>query len=61
MSAQNLRYDISSLNPDSGELRLIGVKRIGAEIGTVFLSPNERRVEAGCRGEAWWNWVGMVR
>jgi superfamily II DNA or RNA helicase len=41
---KNLGYDITSLDLNSGELRLIEVKGIGAATGTVLLTPNERRV-----------------
>jgi hypothetical protein len=40
----NRGYDITSLDLNSGELRLIEVKGIGAADGTVLLTPNERRV-----------------
>ena len=56
VSAQNLGYDISSMNPASGELRLIEVKGIGAPTGTVFLTPNERRV-ADDRRDCYWLYV----
>jgi superfamily II DNA or RNA helicase len=41
---KNLGYDITSLDLNTGELRLIEVKGIGAASGTVVLTPNERRV-----------------
>ncbi|MBI4238195.1 MAG: DUF3883 domain-containing protein [Deltaproteobacteria bacterium] len=41
---KNLGYDITSLDLNSGELRLIEVKGLGAETGTILLTPNERRV-----------------
>lgn len=56
VSLQNLGYDISSLHPASGELRLIEVKGIGAATGTVFLTPNERRV-ADDRRDCYWLYV----
>ena len=56
VSLQNLGYDISSLHPASGELRLIEVKGIGAATGTVFLTPNERRV-ADDRRDCYWFYV----
>jgi len=37
-------YDITSLDLNSGELRLIEVKGIGGDSGMVLLTPNERRV-----------------
>ncbi|MCL4785392.1 MAG: DEAD/DEAH box helicase [Verrucomicrobia bacterium] len=41
---QNLGFDLRSLHPVTGESRLIEVKGIGAATGTIFLSPNERRM-----------------
>jgi len=41
---KNLGYDVTSLDINSGELRLIEVKGIGAETGNILLTPNERRV-----------------
>jgi len=41
---KNLGYDITSLNLNSGELRLIEVKGIGEATGTILLTPNEKRV-----------------
>lgn len=53
---KNLGYDLTSLDLTSGELRLIEVKGIGAESGTVLLSPNERRV-AEDRRDCYWLYV----
>jgi Protein NO VEIN, C-terminal len=53
---KNLGYDITSLDLNSGELRLIEVKGIGATTGTVLLTPNERRV-AEDRRECYWLYV----
>ena len=53
---KNLGYDITSLDLNSGELRLIEVKGIGAETGTVLLTPNERRV-AEDRRDCYWLYV----
>jgi hypothetical protein len=53
---KNLGYDITSLDLNSGELRLIEVKGIGAATGTVLLTPNERRV-AEDRRECYWLYV----
>jgi hypothetical protein len=53
---KNLGYDITSLDVNSGELRLIEVKGIGAATGTVLLTPNERRV-AEDRRECYWLYV----
>ncbi|MGQ9919361.1 MAG: DUF3883 domain-containing protein, partial [Bryobacteraceae bacterium] len=49
-------YDITSLDLNSGELRLIEVKGIGAPTGTVVLTPNERRV-AEDRRDCYWLYV----
>ncbi|MEW6186753.1 MAG: helicase-related protein [Thermodesulfobacteriota bacterium] len=53
---KNLGYDITSLDINSGELRLIEVKGIGGIKGTVLLSPNERRV-AEDRRDCYWLYV----
>jgi superfamily II DNA or RNA helicase len=53
---KNLGYDITSLDVNSGELRLIEVKGIGASAGTVLLTPNERRV-AEDRRDCYWLYV----
>jgi hypothetical protein len=53
---KNLGYDITSLDVSSGELRLIEVKGIGAESGTIILTPNERRV-AEDRPDCYWLYV----
>ena len=53
---KNLGYDLTSLDVNSGELRLIEVKGIGAATGTVLLSPNERRV-AQDRPDCFWLYV----
>jgi SNF2 family DNA or RNA helicase len=53
---KNLGYDITSLDVNTGELRLIEVKGIGAASGTVFLTPNERRV-AEDRRDCYWVYV----
>jgi hypothetical protein len=53
---KNLGYDITSLDLNSGELRLIEVKGIGAASGTVLLTPNERRV-AEDRRDCYWLYV----
>jgi len=41
---KNLGYDITSLDINSGELRLIEVKGLANPTGTILLTPNERRV-----------------
>lgn len=53
---KNLGYDLTSLDLSTGELRLIEVKGIGAENGTVILTPNEHRV-AEDRRDCFWLYV----
>jgi superfamily II DNA or RNA helicase len=53
---KNLGYDITSLDLNSGELRLIEVKGIGGKTGSVLLTPNERRV-AEDRRDCYWLYV----
>jgi len=53
---QNLGYDLTSIDLKSGELRLIEVKGLGRETGSVLLTPNERRV-AEDRRECYWLYV----
>lgn len=53
---QNLGYDITSLDTNSGELRLIEIKGIGDSTGTVCLTPNEKRV-AEDRADCYWLYV----
>ncbi len=53
---KNLGYDVTSLDTDSGELRLIEVKGLGAATGTILLTPNERRV-AEDRRDCYWLYV----
>jgi hypothetical protein len=53
---QNLGYDLTSLDTQSGELRLIEVKGIGGESGTIGLTPNEKRV-AEDRRDCYWLYV----
>lgn len=53
---KNLGYDITSLDLNSGELRLIEVKGIGGVTGMVLLTPNERRV-AEDRRDCYWLYV----
>jgi hypothetical protein len=53
---KNLGYDITSLDGNSGELRLIEVKGIGEVTGTVLLTPNEKRV-AEDRRDCYWLYV----
>jgi hypothetical protein len=53
---KNLGYDVTSLDTQSGELRLIEVKGLGAASGRVLLTPNERRV-AEDRRDCYWLYV----
>ena len=53
---KNLGYDITSLDLNSGDLRLIEVKGIGGFSGTILLTPNERRV-AEDRRDCYWLYV----
>jgi superfamily II DNA or RNA helicase len=53
---KNLGYDVTSLDLNSGELRLIEVKGLGAQSGTILLTPNERRV-AEDRRDCYWLYV----
>ena len=56
VSASNLGYDVTSLDPTSGDLRLIEVKGLAAASGTILLTPNERRV-AEDRRDCYWLYV----
>lgn len=53
---KNLGYDVTSLDVNSGELRLIEVKGLAAPTGTILLTPNERRV-AEDRRDCYWLYV----
>ena len=53
---QNLGYDLTSLDTQSGELRLIEVKGLGGPTGTIGLTPNEKRV-AEDRRDCFWLYV----
>ena len=53
---KNLGYDITSLDPQSGEMRLIEIKGLAAETGSILLTPNERRV-AEDRRDCYWLYV----
>jgi hypothetical protein len=53
---KNLGYDITSLDINSGELRLIEVKGLSEAAGTILLTPNERRV-AEDRRDCYWLYV----
>ena len=53
----NVGYDITSLEPRSGELRLIEIKGLARpDGGTILLTPNERRV-AHDRRDCYWLYV----
>ena len=56
VSEKNLGYDVTSLDLDSGELRLIEVKGLAGATGTILLTPNERRV-AEDRRDCYWLYV----
>jgi superfamily II DNA or RNA helicase len=56
VQADNLGFDLRSIHPDTGELRLIEVKGIGAAVGTIFLSPNEKRI-AEDRRDLYWLYI----
>jgi len=53
---KNRGYDITSLDPNTGELRLIEIKGIGASTGTILLTPNERNV-AEDRPDCYWLYI----
>jgi superfamily II DNA or RNA helicase len=53
---KDLGYDVTSLDLNSGELRLIEVKGLAAATGTILLTPNERRV-AEDRRDCYWLYV----
>ena len=53
---KNLGYDVTSLDLESGELRLIEVKGLAATTGSIVLTPNERRV-AEDRPDCYWLYV----
>lgn len=53
---KNLGYDITSLEINSGQLRLIEVKGLAAQTGTILLTPNEKRV-AEDRRDCYWLYI----
>ncbi len=53
---QNLGYDLTSLDPRSGQLRLIEVKGLAGQTGPILLTPNERRV-AEDRRDCYWLYI----
>ena len=56
VSARNLGYDITSIDLATGELRLIEVKGLAGPVGTILLTPNERRV-AEDRRDCYWLYI----
>ena len=50
---RNLGYDVTSLDLITGELRLIEIKGLATETGTILLTPNERRVAEDLRDCYW--------
>jgi hypothetical protein len=53
---KDLGYDITSLDTNSGELRLIEVKGLASDEGVVALTPNEKRT-AEDRRDCYWLYV----
>ena len=53
---KNLGYDVTSLDLQSGELRLIEIKGLAGPTGSILLTPNERRV-AEDRRDCYWLYV----
>lgn len=53
---KNLGYDVTSLDLNSGELRLIEVKGLAGAVGPILLTPNERRV-AEDRRDCYWLYI----
>ena len=53
---KNLGYDVTSLDINSGELRLIEGKGLAESTGTILLTPNERCV-AEDRRDCYWLYV----
>ena len=56
VSDKNLGYDVTSLDLESGELRLIEVKGLAGDAGIIRLTPNEKRV-AEDRRDCYWLYV----
>ena len=56
VSEKDLGYDVKSLDLKTGDLRLIEVKGLAAETGTILLTPNEHRV-AEDRPDCFWLYV----
>ncbi|WP_205880902.1 helicase-related protein [Limisphaera ngatamarikiensis] len=53
---KNLGYDLTSLDLNTGQLRLIEVKGLAGPTGTILLTPNERRV-AEDRRDCYWLYI----
>ncbi|MBI3078695.1 MAG: DUF3883 domain-containing protein [Deltaproteobacteria bacterium] len=53
---KNLGYDLTSLDLNTGQLRLIEVKGLGSTSGRILLTPNERRV-AEDRRDCYWLYI----
>jgi superfamily II DNA or RNA helicase len=53
---KNLGYDLTSIDTNSGELRLIEVKGIGESTGNITFTPNEKRVSED-RRDCFWLYV----
>jgi Domain of unknown function (DUF3883)/Helicase conserved C-terminal domain len=53
---KDLGYDLTSLDTQSGELRLIEVKGLAANEGPIIITPNEHRV-AEDRRDCYWPYV----
>ena len=53
---KNLGYDITTVDLNSGELRLVEVKGLAGSSGAILLTPNERRV-AEDRRDCYWLYV----
>lgn len=53
---KNLGYDVTSLDLNSGELRLIEVRGLTEATGTILLTPNDRRV-ADDRRDCYWLYI----
>jgi superfamily II DNA or RNA helicase len=56
VSEKNLGYDVTSLDLDSGELRLIEVKGLAGGTGIIRLTPNEKRI-AEDRRDCYWLYI----
>ena len=53
---QDLGYDVTSIDPETADLRLIEVKGLAAAKGTILLTPNERDVAVD-RPDCYWLYV----